>query len=381
MNNFFLQADLVLNIIMLIQGIVFGFILLKGVKKQQHLLYLGLLIVFYSLDSFDTILSGVFKLSENNYFILIPSDFSFIISPLLYVYVQKIPDFKEDSFNYNGLYLGTILYLITFFLFFLPIQTKLIIESSIIYFLFGLVSIFFSVHYICISYIFLRDKKNELKDSFFENDYSEAKWAYNFVRTLLFSIIGLFIIVVILILFDTLYDINSSFSTFTFTLLDTIFLYIIIIYGLKHKYLKKFYEEFSNKRKKIAHGNKSNEEILEFKEIIENLSEFLQTSQAFKKNDFSITDASIALNIHTKKISTALNALNLQNFNSFINDFRIEEAKKLLKQNASSDYTIEGIGNLVGFKSKSVFYKEFKKCTGLTPLKYCENNFSNNFDR
>ncbi|WP_409024944.1 AraC family transcriptional regulator [Flectobacillus longus] len=33
---------------------------------------------------------------------------------------------------------------------------------------------------------------------------------------------------------------------------------------------------------------------------------------------------------------------------------------------------MEGIGNIVGFKSKSVFYKEFKYQTGYTPLKYFE---------
>lgn len=369
-NDLFFKANLILNIIITIQGLVFGFIFLRGIKKSPHLLYFGLVIVGYSLDSLMVFFEDSKLFFNEEFYFLFPSDFTFIMSPLLYIYLQKIPELKEKRINYNGLYIGIVGYVITFVLFLLPINLKVIIEASTLYLFFEFLSLLFSLAYILISYNYIKNKKKELQSDFFNANYSESKWAYNFVKLLLFSIFGLIGAIIILIIFQLLSNINSPLYTFIFSLLDTVFLYILIIYGLKHKYLKSFHLDFSSKKRKNSNEVKSKDDIVEFEKIINSLYTFLKTSEAFKKSDFSITDASVALNIHTKKISTALNSLKAQNFNSFINEFRIEEAKKLLEQNASSDYTIEGIGNLVGFNSKSVFYKEFKKNMGMTPLHY-----------
>lgn len=328
------------------------------------------MIVGYSLDSLMVFFEDSKLFFNEEFYFLFPSDFTFIMSPLLYIYLQKIPELKEKRINYNGLYIGIVGYVITFVLFLLPINLKVIIEASTLYLFFEFLSLLFSLAYILISYNYIKNKKKELQSDFFNANYSESKWAYNFVKLLLFSIFGLIGAIIILIIFQLLSNINSPLYTFIFSLLDTVFLYILIIYGLKHKYLKSFHLDFSSKKRKNSNEVKSKDDIVEFEKIINSLYTFLKTSEAFKKSDFSITDASVALNIHTKKISTALNSLKAQNFNSFINEFRIEEAKKLLEQNASSDYTIEGIGNLVGFNSKSVFYKEFKKNMGMTPLHY-----------
>jgi len=62
------------------------------------------------------------------------------------------------------------------------------------------------------------------------------------------------------------------------------------------------------------------------------------------------------------------------NFYTFINSYRIEEAKKMLKDSAKKDITITEIYLAVGFNSKSVFYTFFKKLEGMTPTKYRQLN-------
>jgi AraC-like DNA-binding protein len=57
-------------------------------------------------------------------------------------------------------------------------------------------------------------------------------------------------------------------------------------------------------------------------------------------------------------------------FYNYINSLRIEEAKKILGDKAYKNYTIDYIGQLVGFNSKSVFYTAFKKAVGETPTQY-----------
>jgi AraC-like DNA-binding protein len=57
-----------------------------------------------------------------------------------------------------------------------------------------------------------------------------------------------------------------------------------------------------------------------------------------------------------------------KSFALFINEYRIEEAKHLLKENNS--FTLEAIGFEAGFSSKSTFYATFKKVTGQTPSEF-----------
>ena len=59
-----------------------------------------------------------------------------------------------------------------------------------------------------------------------------------------------------------------------------------------------------------------------------------------------------------------------QNFYSYINSLRVEEAKKLLIENRGGKYSIEGIGYMAGFNSKTTFNTVFKAQTGMSPSEY-----------
>ena len=59
-----------------------------------------------------------------------------------------------------------------------------------------------------------------------------------------------------------------------------------------------------------------------------------------------------------------------RNFHNFINDYRIEEAKKILEDKNFSDTTILDIAYKSGFQSKSVFNRVFKQITGKSPKDY-----------
>lgn len=78
----------------------------------------------------------------------------------------------------------------------------------------------------------------------------------------------------------------------------------------------------------------------------------------------------IGLSIH--ELSYVLNAGLGKNFYQFINEYRIEEAKSLLKESVHSNYDIQEISIRAGFNSKTTFYTTFKKSVGLTPKQYIE---------
>jgi AraC-like DNA-binding protein len=58
------------------------------------------------------------------------------------------------------------------------------------------------------------------------------------------------------------------------------------------------------------------------------------------------------------------------NFFSFINGYRIEEAKRMFNSPKYNDKNIIEIAYLSGFTSKSHFNLSFKKATGLTPKEF-----------
>jgi len=58
------------------------------------------------------------------------------------------------------------------------------------------------------------------------------------------------------------------------------------------------------------------------------------------------------------------------NFYNFINRYRVREAKELLRSAAESRTSVEAIGLMAGFRSRSTFYEAFRKDTGKTPAQF-----------
>lgn len=57
-------------------------------------------------------------------------------------------------------------------------------------------------------------------------------------------------------------------------------------------------------------------------------------------------------------------------YSDFINSYRIKDTQQLLKDPTYSNYSIVAIGLECGFNSKTSFYANFKKHTGLTPKEF-----------
>lgn len=69
-------------------------------------------------------------------------------------------------------------------------------------------------------------------------------------------------------------------------------------------------------------------------------------------------------------VSQVINEKMEASFYDWIAQYRIEEAKRLMTNPKTSQYTIEQIAEEVGYNSKSAFNKAFKKFTGQTPSEF-----------
>lgn len=104
------------------------------------------------------------------------------------------------------------------------------------------------------------------------------------------------------------------------------------------------------------------------KSIIKEMDILFVQDEVYKQPSIILDDVARTLAIPSYQLSQIINDNLGVNFNTYVNQFRIEAAKKLLSSNPK--YTIEGIGQECGFKSKSSFYAAFKAATGTTPSKY-----------
>lgn len=97
------------------------------------------------------------------------------------------------------------------------------------------------------------------------------------------------------------------------------------------------------------------------------LETYFVEKRPFIDPELSIVDIARALGTNKTYISRLLNNTFGENFYSFVNKFRIEEAKKRLSDPASNNLSVEGIASLSGFRSPSSFYSAFKALEGSTP--------------
>ena len=88
--------------------------------------------------------------------------------------------------------------------------------------------------------------------------------------------------------------------------------------------------------------------------LIKQLNDLMKEKELYKNTNIKLQLVAKDIHISTHKLSQLLNDNLGKSFASFINDHRIEEAKRLLKENNKN--TLEVIGYEAGFSSKSSFY-------------------------
>ena len=98
------------------------------------------------------------------------------------------------------------------------------------------------------------------------------------------------------------------------------------------------------------------------------LTDLMEAEKPFKAYMISLAQLSKMLGLTSAEVSQIINENSGMNFNDFINEYRVEEAKKLFLH--SNDLLIKEIMYDSGFRSTSTFNSAFKKFTGMSPSKF-----------
>ncbi|MCF0049103.1 helix-turn-helix domain-containing protein [Dyadobacter sp. LJ53] len=106
--------------------------------------------------------------------------------------------------------------------------------------------------------------------------------------------------------------------------------------------------------------------------IISKLKNGMATKELFKNPDLKVNDLAREINVSGHQLSQLLNDNMEKGFNLFVNEYRINEACKMLSTHPN--LSIDAIGDEVGFNSKSTFFSTFKRIKGVSPSVYRASN-------
>ena len=104
------------------------------------------------------------------------------------------------------------------------------------------------------------------------------------------------------------------------------------------------------------------------KELKGQLKELMKSEMPYLNPNLNLDDLALMMNISRHHASQLINEYFNQNFYEFINLYRVDEAKAMLKE--EKGFNVEDIAFQCGFNNRISFYRAFKKNEGVSPTKF-----------
>jgi AraC-like DNA-binding protein len=96
----------------------------------------------------------------------------------------------------------------------------------------------------------------------------------------------------------------------------------------------------------------------------------MEENRYFARNLASLSDLAHSIRETSHHVSQVINEVIGKSFFEMLAWYRVEEAKRLIREDPDSRLTVEDIAEQVGYNSKSSFNTVFKKITGQTPSEF-----------
>lgn len=157
------------------------------------------------------------------------------------------------------------------------------------------------------------------------------------------------------------------------TIPSFIFSVLMFIIGMEGLMQNHSVAEIEIDEKEVPEIDLKNENSVKLKEKLLDL--FLK-EEVYKIPDLKITDVSEKLNTNRTYISKLINTEFSCTFSEFVNRYRVVEAKKLLQEESSKNYSLDYISEKSGFGSMVNFMRVFRDIEGTTPGKYRETKLN-----
>ncbi|MEL4455846.1 AraC family transcriptional regulator [Lutimonas vermicola] len=204
--------------------------------------------------------------------------------------------------------------------------------------------------------------QNKIRNAYSDLDMLEIKWLWQFIFALV-PITFMWGLELTRIAFG-----GSGMSVFVLLTwaFIIVFIYFVSFIAFHRKNLFEGVPELVMNDEE-ATEQKNDHSGRDFKAMSIELQHAMESKNYYLNHDLTIYDLSKEMNIPPRLLSTCINQEIGVNFNEWVNNYRVEKALDLLQDPSKIHYSIEGIGEDAGFKSRSAMYTAFKKKTGYSP--------------
>lgn len=297
----------------------------------------------------------------------IDDGFFLLYGPILYLYSLGViyKDFKLSPWHL--LHLIPYLLLTTLLLSFSnlkPNTAEEIMTSDLPWQFYG-VSALMYVHffvYLALAYTSLSGYRKVIKNKYSEIDQINLNWLSFALKTF-----GLLAFISLIQNFIGQAENKSVFVVSLVLLLIFVFYFVIRVILKALRQPKIFTGIAQDETTKYLGSNLTASQIETYKQRLLTL---LETDKPFLHPQVSIADLSEKLSIPTKQLSQVINQSFNKSFFDFINSYRVQEVKHILKESKDDKLTVLEAMYQAGFNSKSSFNSAFKKETGQTPTEF-----------
>ena len=365
------------NQLIICAEVFFGiFLITKSKFKSMPLLFLGLFMLTLSLTFISLVLYYEHLYYKYPHTIQIENFLVLAHAPLFYLFIGSL--LEGDSFISPKSFLHFIPALLVVFLT-LPFYVSPL--SDKLEYLDAVYSSRHPVRYLVISFAAFTQYIIYYVVSFkmlisFSYKLSKIKNASSETRLWVNALIAVFYVSTAMSFFPGFLNFNELSAAYI-PIVSSPYFFFVLYSIIKRPYVFKIVSldtevidsvDFLDKHKKV-------EDLAErYGELADRLHREIVSRKLFKDPELSLSKLSSLLETKNHVITWVLKNHYNENFYTYINSLRVEEAKLMLADVNYSDYTIDYIGQLVGFNSKSVFYTAFKRYTGETPMQYLKRN-------
>lgn len=162
---------------------------------------------------------------------------------------------------------------------------------------------------------------------------------------------------------NSVFEINTISFITTFILLAYFFFIPDFIY---HPYFSKEKQKKEEKARITAH------KAITYSHV-EKIEQYFNLHKSFLNPDYTITQLESEIKIPARQISKAIKLIRNQNFNQFLNEYRINYLLQEVALETAISTNFQDLAYQVGFNSVNNFYAHFKNYVGCTPKTYFDN--------
>jgi len=305
--------------------------------------------------------------------------FILLHGPVLWFYIKSLTD---QNFGFRPVY---VLHFFPFLImvsvlgvnvYSLPAEQKIELINSetiteiLIYKIFVIAIAISTMGYFYWGFAMVQRYKRKIKTYFSHVENIDLSW----LQSLLVAALILYGVVNSAYIVDFFYPIASfgmlQFLSFVF---GAVYIVFLGFFGLRQGNLFATQKINLNLEEAIRQPDNPSSLPEKEKKFIYTLQNYMNEYKPYLNSGLTINKLSRELDVTPEYLSKIINKHLNKNFFDFINYYRVDEFKKLCRDDSNENITLIGLAYESGFNSKATFNRVFKNITGTTPGAYHKN--------